>query len=309
MDVLANTDFPDSRTKCAIKSEAGNILHIPREGGYLSSACTSTSARWPDDDDHRVRQTPIEEIIRKANEILHPYSIDVKQVAWHSVYEVGHRLTDQFDDVAVDEVGTRTPRVFIAGRRLPHAQRQGRPGHERLDAGRLQPRLEARARAHGPQPRVPAATYSAERQVIAQNLIDFDREWSSLMARKPEEIAEPVGRSRTSTCDGRVPVGVHDAVRPVDDHRRTADHQSLATGFPIGKRFKSARWSGCATATSCTSATTPRPTGGGASTRSPTAGRRRASALADWADWLGVARVADRAVHAGRRRHRQPCST
>ena len=36
MDVLVNTDFPDWRTKCAINSEAGNILHIPREGGYLS---------------------------------------------------------------------------------------------------------------------------------------------------------------------------------------------------------------------------------------------------------------------------------
>ena len=50
-----------------------------------------------------MRQTPIEEIIRRANEILHPYSIDVKQVAWHSVYEVGHRVTDKFDDVAVGE--------------------------------------------------------------------------------------------------------------------------------------------------------------------------------------------------------------
>ena len=54
-----------------------------------------------------MRQTPIEEIIRKANEILHPYSIDVKQVAWHSVYEVGHRVTDKFDDVPHEDVGTR----------------------------------------------------------------------------------------------------------------------------------------------------------------------------------------------------------
>ncbi|WP_420114176.1 FAD-dependent monooxygenase, partial [Pseudactinotalea sp.] len=36
MDVLVNTDFPDWRIKCAINAEAGNILHIPREGGYLS---------------------------------------------------------------------------------------------------------------------------------------------------------------------------------------------------------------------------------------------------------------------------------
>ncbi|MGO2026696.1 MAG: FAD-dependent monooxygenase, partial [Brevibacterium aurantiacum] len=35
MDVLANSDFPDIRTKCAISSKHGNILHIPREGGHL----------------------------------------------------------------------------------------------------------------------------------------------------------------------------------------------------------------------------------------------------------------------------------
>src|SRR3954454_16535161 len=35
MDVLAVTDFPDIRVKCAINSAEGNILIIPREGGYL----------------------------------------------------------------------------------------------------------------------------------------------------------------------------------------------------------------------------------------------------------------------------------
>ena len=36
MDVLASTDFPDIRTKCAIQSSnGGSILHIPREGGHL----------------------------------------------------------------------------------------------------------------------------------------------------------------------------------------------------------------------------------------------------------------------------------
>ena len=36
MDVLAVTDFPDIRKKCLIQSEReGNILVIPREGGYM----------------------------------------------------------------------------------------------------------------------------------------------------------------------------------------------------------------------------------------------------------------------------------
>ena len=114
MDVLAVTDFPDIRTKCSIQSEAGNILLIPREGGYLFRMYVDLGEVAPDDH-HGVRQTTIEQIIAKANEILHPYTLDVRNVAWHSVYEVGHRLTDRFDDVPTDAAGSRTPRVFIAG--------------------------------------------------------------------------------------------------------------------------------------------------------------------------------------------------
>src|SRR4051794_6341664 len=35
MDLLAVTDFPDIRYKAAVQSAAGNLLVIPREGGYL----------------------------------------------------------------------------------------------------------------------------------------------------------------------------------------------------------------------------------------------------------------------------------
>ena len=57
------------------------------------------------------------------------------------------------------------------------------------------------------------ATYSAERQPVAQQLIDFDREWSTLMARKPEEISDPQDLATYYLRDGRVPLRLHDAVR------------------------------------------------------------------------------------------------
>ena len=42
MDVLAVTDFPDIRVKCAINSaDQGNVLIIPREGGYLTGSISS----------------------------------------------------------------------------------------------------------------------------------------------------------------------------------------------------------------------------------------------------------------------------
>ncbi|MGB9035286.1 MAG: FAD-dependent monooxygenase, partial [Paeniglutamicibacter sp.] len=115
MDVVASTDFPDIRLKCAIQShDGGSILHIPREGGHLFRMYVDLGV-VPEDDKGAVRKTTIEQIIAKANQILHPYTVDVRNVAWSSVYEVGHRLTDRFDDVLPEQLGTRNPRVFITG--------------------------------------------------------------------------------------------------------------------------------------------------------------------------------------------------
>ncbi|ODT09389.1 MAG: phenol 2-monooxygenase [Microbacterium sp. SCN 70-18] len=235
MDVLVNTDFPDWRTKCAINSEAGNILHIPREGGYLSRMYIDLG-EVAADDDRRVRQTPVEEIIRRANEILHPYSIDVKQVAWSSVYEVGHRVTDHFDDAA-DESG-RAPRVFLTGDAChTHSAKAGQGMNVSMQDGfNLGWKL-----GHvltGLAPASLLSTYSAERQPVAQQLIDFDREWSSLMARKPEEISDPTELATFYLGTAEFPSGFMTQYGPsaiVTD----AGHQELAAGFPLGKRFKS----------------------------------------------------------------------
>lgn len=43
----------------------------------------------------------------------------------------------------------------------------------------------------GRSPESLLSTYSAERQIAAQNLIDFDKEWSTPMAQRPEEFANP----------------------------------------------------------------------------------------------------------------------
>ncbi len=228
MDVLVNTDFPDWRTKCAINSDAGNILHIPREGGYLSRMYIDLG-EVADDDDHRVRQTPIEEIIRKANEILHPYSIDVKQVAWHSVYEVGHRVTDKFDDVDPGEASD--PRVFLTGDAChTHSAKAGQGMNVSMQDGfNLGWKL-----GHvltGLSPASLLSTYSAERQPVAQQLIDFDREWSSLMARKPEEISDPQELATFYLGTAEFPSGFMTQYGPsmiVTD----AAHQALADGVP-----------------------------------------------------------------------------
>ncbi|MFJ2368868.1 FAD-dependent monooxygenase [Microbacterium sp. NPDC087665] len=236
MDVLVNTDFPDWRTKCAINSTAGNILHIPREGGYLSRMYIDLG-EVADDDDHRVRRTPIEEIIRKANAILHPYTIDVREVAWHSVYEVGHRVTDGFDDAP--EASGRSPRVFLTGDAChTHSAKAGQGMNVSMQDGfnlgwKLGSVLTGRA------PEALLATYGSERRPVAQQLIDFDREWSSLMARKPEEISDPNELATYYLATAEFPSGFMTQYT-ASMITGTDAHQSLAGGFPLGKRFKSA---------------------------------------------------------------------
>ena len=308
----SNTDFPDWRTKCAINVRGGQhpahpargrlpLPHVrrPRRGRRR----TTTTA---------VRQTPLDEIIRKANDILHPYSLDVKEVAWHSVYEVGHRVTDS-STTCPGRGRTRTPRVFLTGDAChTHSAKAGQGMNVSMQDGfnlgwKLGQVLDGRS------PESLLATYSAERQPVAQHLIDFDREWSTLMARKPEEISRPV---RTLAdfylVDRRVPVGVHDAVRAVDDRRRMPRTRQLATGLPARQALQVRRGRARrATATPCTSVTTRRPTGAGASTPSPTRRpRASASALADVGGVAGDSPESPVArLHAGRRRPRRRAST
>lgn len=238
MDVLANSDFPDIRLKCAIQSGGGgNILHIPREGGYLFRMYVDLG-EVDKNDNREVRKTPIETIIAKANAILSPYSIDVKNVAWWSVYEVGHRVTDRFDDVPTELAGQRAPRVFIAGDAChTHSAKAGQGMNVSMQDGfnlgwKLGSVLEGRS------PQSLLSTYTAERQVIAQDLIDFDREWSTLMATSPGELA-PSELEDFYVRTAEFPFGFMTQYPPgllIGEH----DHQDLATGFPIGKRFKSA---------------------------------------------------------------------
>ncbi|GAA1778078.1 FAD-dependent monooxygenase [Pseudarthrobacter sulfonivorans] len=239
MDALAVTDFPDIRTKCAIQSgSGGSILLIPREGGHLFRMYVDLGEVDPDDNG-AVRNTTIEEIIQKANGILHPYTLDVRNIAWHSVYEVGHRLTDRFDDVLPEDRGTRTPRVFITGDAChTHSAKAGQGMNVSMQDGfniawKLGHVLEGRS------PEALLSTYSEERQVVAKNLIDFDKEWSTMMAKKPEEFADPTELEDFYVSTAEFPAGFMTEYAP-SLLVAPADHQDLATGFPVGKRFKSA---------------------------------------------------------------------
>jgi phenol 2-monooxygenase (NADPH) len=237
MDVLAVTDFPDIRTKCAIQSQHGSILLIPREGGFLFRLYVDLG-EVSADDAGAVRSTTLQSAVEQADRILHPYSLDVRDVAWYSVYEVGHRLTDRFDDVPAELVGTRAPRVFIAGDAChTHSAKAGQGMNVSIQDGfnlawKLGQVLEGRS------PTSLLDTYSAERHEVAKDLIAFDKEWSTMMAKRPEELdTAALGDFYLRTYE--FPAGFMTHYGP---SLVTGDdaHQALATGFPVGKRFASA---------------------------------------------------------------------
>lgn len=239
MDVLAATDFPDIRMKCAIQSSSGgNILHIPREGGHLFRMYVDLGE--VEEQDHgNVRSTTVDDIAAHANAIIHPYSLEVRSVGWHSVYEVGHRLTDRFDDVLPENRDARAPRVFIAGDAChTHSAKAGQGMNVSMqDAFNLGWKLGYVLEGRSPASLL--TTYSDERQVIAQNLIDFDREWSSMMAKRPEDFENPSDLEDFYQSTWEFPAGFMTQYPP-SMITGEATHQELATGFPVGKRFKSA---------------------------------------------------------------------
>ena len=182
MDVLAVTDFPDIRCKCLIQSaHEGNILVIPREGGYLVRLYVEL-AKLEIGERVGSRNVTVEELIAKAQRILHPYKFEAKEVPWWSVYEIGQRLTDKFDDVPEEEIATRLPSVFIAGDAChTHSPKAGQGMNVSMqDAFNLGWKLVSVLQKRSPPCLL--HTYSAERRAIAKELIDFDREWAALLA-------------------------------------------------------------------------------------------------------------------------------
>jgi phenol 2-monooxygenase (NADPH) len=246
MDVLAVTDFPDVRLKCAINSASqGNILIIPREGGYLVRFYIELSA-LDDPEMLETRSVTPERLATVANRILHPYRIDVKDVGWWSVYEIGQRLCDKFDDVGPDEVQTRLPRVFIAGDAChTHSAKAGQGMNVSMaDTWNLGWKLVSVLRGIA-RPEL-LHTYSAERQAIAQELIDFDREFSRLFSARAAkagdaqaENLDPEAFERYFVAQGRFTAGVATRYGPSVITAGTTFRQ-LAEGFPVGARFHSA---------------------------------------------------------------------
>ena len=252
MDVLGVTDFPDIRLKSFIQSaEEGTIVLIPREGVYLARFYVELDKLNPNE---RVasRNITVDHLIAAVQRIIRPYTLEVKEVPWWSVYDIGQRLCDKFDDVPEESVATRFPRVFVAGDAChTHSPKAGQGMNVSMqDAFNLGWKLASvlRGRCAPHLLRAPHLlhTYSAERQAVAKELIDFDREWAALLSMPLKSAGDADGErvDPTEVQDyfvrhGRYTAGT--ATRyGVSAISAAPAHQQLAKGFTIGTRFHSA---------------------------------------------------------------------
>ncbi len=248
MDILAVTDFPDIRYKVAIQStNGGNLLIIPREGGYLVRLYVEMD-KLGEDERVAQRKITVDKLIDAAQSIFHPYKLDVKEVVWWSVYEIGHRICDKYDDVPTEQVSTRQPRVFIAGDAChTHSPKAGQGMNFSMqDSFNLGWKLASVLRGQCPPQLL--HSYSGERQSVGNDLITFDREWAKMISDKPAENNGAAGGS--SGVDPkefqkyferhlRFTAGVGTQYQP-SLLTGPSTYQHLATGLVLGMRFHSA---------------------------------------------------------------------
>lgn len=253
MDVLSVTDFPDIRLKTAIHSaESGSILIIPREGGYLARLYIELD-KLQENERVAAKNVTKEMLVERAQRILQPYKFDVKEVAWWSVYEIGQRLCPRFDDVPDSERGQLQPHVFIAGDAChTHSPKAGQGMNVSMnDAYNLGWKLASVIQGHADP--ILLDTYSSERQAIAKELIDFDKEFARMFSAKPKSQSklangeddksgiDPAEFQAYFTKQGRFTAGTETHYKPSMITGADQSYQNLAPGFQIGRRFHSAQ--------------------------------------------------------------------
>lgn len=246
MDVLVVTDFPDIRVKSFIQSkENGAVMLVPREGGYLVRLYVELDLL---DKNQRASNLDlnVEDIIAKAQLIMAPYDLDVKEVAWWSIYEVGQRVADRFDDRPIADADRLIPRAFVAGDACHTHSPKGGWGlntslPDTFNLGwKLASVLQRRCKPELLQ------TYATERRKVAKMLIDADRQMSSLVATRPKAERDSP-QTKTNTTDIEKFIARQNgfiagtSIQYDPSYICTGEeYQHLAKGFKIGQRFHSA---------------------------------------------------------------------
>lgn len=225
MDMIPRTNFPDFRKKSTIRSKAGNILIIPREGDnnnltrfYIELAPGTNP-----------KEVTLENLQRQAKAILQPYQIEFVETVWWSAYAIGQRHADFFH---------KDYRVFLAGDAChTHSPKAGQGMNVSLQDGynigwKLGEILTGLA-----DPSL-LETYVLERKKTAIDLITFDRYFSKLFSSgantSPAEFQEGFIKSGKYTAGLTAKYDVSPITTALEDTQ-------LASNVVVGMRLPSAQ--------------------------------------------------------------------
>ncbi|PYH85677.1 hypothetical protein BO82DRAFT_429176 [Aspergillus uvarum CBS 121591] len=226
MDMVPRTDYPDIRKKSTIRSKAGNLLIIPREGD--SDNLTRFYIELPAGT--KAKDVKLEDLQQAAKKILSQYRIEFVETVWWSAYAIGQRHADCFH---------KDYRVFLAGDAChTHSPKAGQGMNVSLQDG-YNMGWKLASILKGLAPPSLLETYVLERQKVAIDLINFDRYFAKLFSSKgdasPQEFQEGFIKS------GKYTAGL---TAKYDESPITSDtgvSKELSTNVVVGMRLPSAQ--------------------------------------------------------------------
>ncbi|UPL02756.1 hypothetical protein LCI18_013690 [Fusarium solani-melongenae] len=183
----------DIRYRCAIHSDSGSMMVIPRENKYVRLYIQVTEVDENGKAIDRFKITP-RTLIQAANKILSPYKLSYKHCHWWTAYRIGQRVGSKFN--AHD-------RVFLAGDAVhTHSPKAGQGMNISMHDSKFKYVLHYNtALTSVPQAfnlgwklasvvkgwarRSLLTTYTTERRQIAKELIEFDQRFSRLFSGRP----------------------------------------------------------------------------------------------------------------------------
>jgi phenol 2-monooxygenase len=228
MDIFPETDFPDIRKKVTIRSKAGNLLIIPREGGSM--------VRFYLELPHGTvaKSVTLEDLQSTAKGILSQYTLNIKHTYWWSAYAIGQRLADHF---------SKDNRVFLTGDSChTHSPKAGQGMNLSLQDGYNIGWKLATVLKGLTSPDL-LKTYNLEREKTAADLIKFDREFTKLFSSAADKEDKDAAKkfSEYFIMSGRYTAGLTTTYEDSMVTNAQGSTQTLANIVTVGMRFPSAQ--------------------------------------------------------------------
>jgi len=234
VDMVPETNFPDVRNRANIHSEHGSCMIIPREGDLVRFYTQLSDADIICPLTKRVEKNKVDpqKLISALRKILQPFELaEVEEIQWWTVYLIGQRVASSY---------SVKDRVFIAGDAChTHSPKAGQGMNASMnDTHNLAWKLTQvlRGWAH---PSL-LKTYEQERRKYAQDLIIFDKLYSTLFSGKPRTAENEHGVSHEEfsrafqTFGGFTSgIGVHYPPSIIVDSK----HQKCAEKLVVGQRL------------------------------------------------------------------------